>query len=43
MWDARKTHETLTKLKEKLGKYGRPCMIKMGNFERIEDVKTMRF
>ena len=27
MVDAMKTHETLTKLKEKLGRYERPCII----------------
>ena len=41
MLDAMKTHETLTKLKEKLGKFERLCMIKMENFEGIENVKTM--
>ena len=43
MLDAMKTHGTLTKLKEKLGKNGRLCMIRMENFERIENVKTMQF
>ena len=43
MLDAMKTHETLTKLKEKLGRYERQCIIKMEKFKRIENVKTMRF
>ena len=43
MLDAMKTHETLWKLKEKLGKYERLGMIKMENFKRIENVKTMWF
>ena len=40
MLDAMKTHGTLTKLREKLGKYERLCMIRMKIFERIENVKT---
>ena len=43
MLDAIKTHGTLRKLKEKLGKNERLCMIRMENFERIENLKTMRF
>ena len=43
MLDAKRTHETLWKLQEKLGKYERLCMIKMENFERIENVKTIWF
>ena len=34
-----KTHEVLTKIKEKLGKYESLCMIEMENFERIENLK----
>ena len=36
MLDAMKTHEVIIKLKEKLGKYERLCMIKMENFCEIE-------
>ena len=36
MLDAMKTHGTLTRLKEKLGKYERLCMSNMKIFERIE-------
>ena len=43
MSDAMKTHGTLTKLKEKLGRYEKLCMIRMKNFERIENVKTKQF
>ena len=48
MLDAMKTHGTLTKLKEKLGKKEkekkkRLCMIRMKSFERIENVGTMQF
>ena len=43
MFDAMKTHGTLTRLNKKLGKYERLCMIRMENFERIENVKTVRF
>jgi len=43
MLDARKTHGTLTKLKEKLCKNERLCMIRVKSFERIENVGTMQF
>ena len=43
MFDAMKNHGTLTRLNKKLGKYERLCMIRMENFERIENVKTVRF
>ena len=43
MLDAIKTHGTLTKLKEKLGRYEKLCMMRMKNFERIENVGTMQF
>ena len=43
MLDVMKTHGTLTRLKEKLGKYERICMMRMKIFEWIENVKTMRF
>lgn len=43
MLDAMKTHKILTKLKENLGRYERLCMIKMKFFERIGNVKIMRF
>ena len=44
MLDALKTHGTLTKLKEKLDKYERLCMITgMKIFLRIENVKTKQF
>ena len=39
MSDAMKTHGTLTKL----GRYEKLCMIRMKNFERIENVKTKQF
>ena len=41
MLDAMKIHGTLKKLKEKLGKNERLCMIRMKSFERIENVGTM--
>ena len=41
MVDAMKTHETLTKLKEKLGRYERPCIIKMEKFDRIKKKKKI--
>ena len=43
MVDAMKTHETLTKLKEKLGRYERPCIIKMEKFDRIKKKKNCYF
>ena len=43
MLNTMKTRETLIKLKEKQGRYERLCIIKMENFERIENVKTMQF
>ena len=43
MLDAMKTHGTLTKLKEKLSTYEKLYMIRMENFERIENVKIVRF
>ena len=43
MLDSMKTHETLTKLKEKLGKNERLCMIRMKKSTRIENVKTKQF
>ena len=43
MLDVMKTHGTLTRLKEQLVKYERICMMRMKIFERIENVKTMRF
>ena len=41
MLDAMKKDEMLKKLKEKLGKYERLYIIRMKNFEMIENVKTM--
>ena len=43
MLDSKKTHETLTKLKEKLRKNERLCMIRMKKSTRIENVKTKQF
>ena len=43
MLDSMKTHETLTKLKEKLGKNERLCMIRMKKCTTIENVKTKQF
>ena len=43
MFDAMKTHGTLTRLNKKLGKYERLCMIRMKIFERIENAKTLQF
>ena len=43
MFDAIKTHETLWKLREKLGRYEKLCMRKMENFGGIENVETKQF